>query len=89
MSSYLIVFDRESSSILEMRQFEDARPALTARFEAEASYSDRPTVEIVVLNARSEEALRRTHLRYFEKFNEIAAQALNQWAAAPTGQSLI
>lgn len=82
MSRYLIIFDRKSSSIIEMREFEDARSALSARLDAEASYLDRPSVEVVVLNARSKDALRCTHLRYFEKFNDIAAQALNRWATS-------
>ncbi|MGH8918140.1 MAG: hypothetical protein ACRD0H_07355, partial [Actinomycetes bacterium] len=76
------VFDRKSSTIVEMRQFDDARAALAARLDAEASYSDRPSVEVVVLNAESKDAPRRTHLRYFEKFNDIAAQALNRWATS-------
>ncbi len=82
MGRYLVVFDRSSSSVLEMREFDDARSALDARLEAEARYSNSPSVEIVVLSAKSKSALRKTHLRYFERYGAIAASALGQWASA-------
>jgi hypothetical protein len=74
---YLIIYDRKLSDIIEIRDFDDSKAALSARLEAESTYSDRPEVEIVVLTARSQEALRGTHLRYFEKFGWMASQALS------------
>jgi hypothetical protein len=85
MIRYLIVFNRESSDVVEIHHFQDARIALEARLEAESRYSDRPEIEIVVLNAKSQEALRGTHRRYFEKFSRMAAQALNQWDVSTAG----
>lgn len=81
MFHYLVVFDRRLSDVIEIRSFEDVKLALGARLEAESTYSDRSEVEVVVLTAKSQEALRGTHLRYFEKFNKMAAQALNRGVA--------
>ncbi len=82
MGRYLLVFDRSLSTILEMREFDDAKSALDARLEAEAIYSDNPSVEIVVLSANSKAALRKTHRRYFERYGEIASGVLRQWVSA-------
>lgn len=78
MSHFLIVFDRELSDVIEIRNFGDAKAALSARLGAESIYSGRPEVEIVVLTAKSQEALRGTHMRYFEKFGQMASQALSR-----------
>lgn len=42
MVRYLVVFGRDSSSMLETRQFDDVKSALRARLKAEAHYVDRP-----------------------------------------------
>jgi len=84
MARYLVVFDRDSSSMLEMRQFDDVKSALSARLKAEAHYVDRHSVEVVVLSAKSEEALRKTHLRYFESYRDIARNALRRWISTAT-----
>jgi hypothetical protein len=71
VNSYLIVFDRSMGRILRQVSFTDSLRALRARFATEREYTDRPDVEVVVLNADSEDALRRTHRRYFESVEEI------------------
>jgi hypothetical protein len=65
-----------------MRKFDDAKSALNARLKAEEQYSDRSSIEVVVLSAKSEDALRKTHLRYFESYRDMAAQALGRWISA-------
>lgn len=87
MSRYLIIFDRELSDIIEIRNFEDAKAALDARLEAESTYSERSEVEIVVLVAKSQEALRGTHLRYFEKFGQMTSRALSRGIFLPVGSN--
>lgn len=84
MARYLVVFDRDSSSMLEMRQFDDVKSALSARLKTEAQYADKPGVEVVVLSAKSEDALRKTHLRYFESYRDIALNALGRWIGSAT-----
>ena len=81
MGRYLLIFDRSASAVLDMREFDDAKSALDARLEAEAVYSNNPSVEIVVLSAKSKAALRKTHLRYFERYGAIASGVLRQWAS--------
>ena len=71
MKSYLLVFDRLRGVLLEEREFDDRSEALKARFAAERE--GRPAhIEIVVLNADSPEAIRRTHARYFQSASEMA-----------------
>ena len=46
----------------------DRAKALERRFELERTY---PDYEVVVLGAESEDAIRRTHGRYFKSFDEL------------------
>lgn len=75
MNHYLVVFDRSKSEVLQRRRFSDANKALEARFEAEREYRDDPDIEVVVLSARSVDALRHTHGRYFKGFGQLASSA--------------
>ena len=72
MKHFLLVFDRAEGRLLSVTPFTRRGEALQARFEAERLHRADPSVEIVVLNAASEEALRKTHARYFETAQEIA-----------------
>ena len=72
MISFLVVFERSVGRVIQMDQFGDKREALRGRFTAERRYQDQPDVEVVVLNADSEESLRRTHARYFESVSDMA-----------------
>jgi hypothetical protein len=76
MRHFLLVYDRRRGALLETRPFDDRDAAFHARFEAERAHRTNPTIEVVVLSADSEEALRRTHARYFETVSEMAANAL-------------
>lgn len=62
MKNFVIVFDRDSAKLLQLRTFDDPDEALAHRFAAEL-YSD--DHEIVVLRAMSESDIRHSHPRYF------------------------
>jgi hypothetical protein len=85
---YLVVFNRREGSIVRFSEFPQANDALTARFDAEAEFVGDTDIEVVVLGAASEAALRRTHTRYFQGAREMAQTALNKLrgheAASPT-----
>lgn len=71
---FLIEYDRPKGSIVQMREFEDdARPvAEDTRLELELRLNrEGIDHEVVILDAPSHEALRRTHGRYFESVAEL------------------
>jgi len=83
---YLVVFDRHTSSIVRFAEFVAASEALTARFDAELEYRAEPNIEVVVLGAASDQALRRTHSRYFHGAQEMAKDALTSLKGLESGQ---
>lgn len=64
MRYYLVVFDRARGQLVELIPYAESRDALRERFRRETS-GIAPGLEIVVLGAPNEEALRNTHARYF------------------------
>jgi hypothetical protein len=72
---FLIEYDRAKGQLAAFRVFTDTERnrADEARLELELALNrsgvDR---EVVLLEAASEEALRRTHRRYFERLAELA-----------------
>jgi hypothetical protein len=62
MKFFLVIYDRDAGRLRQLRAFDEPQDALRERFLAERA---EPDAEIVVLSARSEDALRRTHARYF------------------------
>lgn len=71
MSSYLLVYDRSRGKLLKEEEFSDSGAALRERFRLEREYVDDKDMEIVVLEAPSAEAIRRTHARYFRTASEL------------------
>jgi hypothetical protein len=72
---FLLEYDRGSGSLINLKRFEDSerRSAENARLEIELELNRRGVErEIVLLEAETEEALRRTHRRYFENLSELA-----------------
>ena len=72
---FLIEYDRSRGSIVQLREFDGAfrEIAEDARINLELDLNRRGVEhEVVVLDAPSEEALRRTHGRYFEDVAELA-----------------
>ncbi len=72
---YLIQYDRPRGTIVQLREFDDSslKTAEDARLELELRLNREGIQhEVVLLDAPSEAALRRTHSRYFEDIAELA-----------------
>jgi hypothetical protein len=67
MKRYLIVYERPSRKLLELREYDEAEHdrAMADRNAREAAEREHPEIEVVLLGATSREALQRTHSRYF------------------------
>lgn len=73
---FLIEYDRSCGEIITLKTFSDSEKqgAEEARLEIEIGLNrDEVDREVVILEAESEEALRRTHRRYFETLSELAS----------------
>jgi hypothetical protein len=71
---FLIEYDRASGSIVTFERFDAAerKSVEDARLEMEIDLNRRGVEhEVVLLEAETEEALRRTHRRYFESLSEL------------------
>jgi len=71
---FLLEYDRRRGKLLTFKRFSDSeRPAAAAaRLKLELSRRGAATPpEIVLLEAETEDALRRTHRRYFQTVREI------------------
>jgi hypothetical protein len=71
---FLIEYDRRNGRLVSFRSFDDSerQASQEARLELELIVNEGMLEhEIVVLEAASEEALRRTHRRYFEDLKEL------------------
>ena len=72
---FLMHYDRARSRIVDLRRFdEDERSvAEDARLQLEfALRRQRVEHEVLLLEAASEEALRKTHRRYFENLEQLS-----------------
>lgn len=75
MTQFVFAYNRRSGRLVVDEEFVDGdSAALDRRFELEAVYSEEPAIEVVVLSARSREALASTHGRYFRTLSELAEQ---------------
>lgn len=71
---FLIEYDRDRGNIVTFKSFEDSerQEAEDSRLQLELKLNRSGTErEVVLLEAASEEALRRTHRRYFEDLSEL------------------
>jgi hypothetical protein len=72
VAHFLLIYDRDTGRLVRKeQQYESADAAMQARFAAEAEFAGKPNIEIVALVAESEEALRKTHGRYFLGLSEL------------------
>lgn len=72
---FLIEYDRSRGQIVTFETFADSEKHVAdgARLELEITLNrNNVDHEVVLLEANSEEALRRTHRRYFENLAELA-----------------
>jgi hypothetical protein len=75
MFFFLIQYDRPLGEIVTFKKFADSDRGVAeeTRLEMEIGLNrDEVEREVVILEAESEEALRRTHRRYFESLTELA-----------------
>jgi len=71
---FLIEYDRSRGAIITLREFDEieSKSAEQARLKMELDLNRRGIErEIVLLEAENEEALRRTHRRYFEDLAQL------------------
>jgi hypothetical protein len=78
MIHFLLVFDRREGRVLSKQEFDTRSAAMAGRFEAERLHKDNPDVEVVVLGAKSVDALKRTHARYFQDSRLMYQKALQR-----------
>jgi hypothetical protein len=74
MMIFLIEYDRNRGKIVTFKSFDDSerQRAEDARLNMELKLNQLGTEhEVVILEAATEEALRRTHRRYFENLSEL------------------
>jgi hypothetical protein len=69
---YLLTYSRRQGRVIELRKFaaDQRQQAEEARLERDLK-SDAEVVEVVLLEAQSEQQLRATHSRYFETASEL------------------
>lgn len=71
---FLIEYDRRRGQIVTFKKFDDSerQKAEEERLQMELGLNRAGTErEVVILEAATEEAMRRTHRRYFENLNEL------------------
>ncbi len=71
MNLYVLIYDRKLAKLLSIDKFEpgDFERANSALLEKERAH---PDLEVVLLEAASEDQLRLTHRRYFEGSKVLA-----------------
>ena len=78
---FLIEYNRNEGHLVSIREFDDAQrqDAADSRLEMELDLNRNGIDhEVVLLEAESKEALRRTHLRYFADLTEMLEAAMRQ-----------
>lgn len=89
---FLIEYNRREGRIVTFRNFPDAqrRQAEDSRLEIELDLNRKGVDhEVVLLEAASEESLRRTHRRYFEDLRQIAASGSGEKCVDETGAGVV
>jgi hypothetical protein len=87
---FLIEYNRSEGSIVTFRTFDDSqrREAENARLDIELALNRNGVgYEVVLLEAENEDALRRTHRRYFEDLRQILSQKRDMPDFAPVPPS--
>jgi hypothetical protein len=73
---FLIVYNQLTGEVKLREYGDDAREAVLERRSAlELEHRLDPHIEVVLLSARSEEVLQRTHARYFKTVRELVDSA--------------
>jgi hypothetical protein len=82
MSYFLVVYDRSTGTVLELKEFQGHQraEALRARFARELVEHAKMDVEVVLLGAASRNELMHTHSRYFQSAQELVDRAVSELA---------
>ena len=76
MPQFLIVYNQLTGKVELSEYADDAREeAMERRFALEREHRLEPHIEVVLLGARSEDVLKRTHARYFKTVRELLESA--------------
>ena len=76
MPQFLIVYNQTTGDVTVDRYDDDARDlAQQRRFALEREHRLEPHIEVVLLGARSEDVLHRTHARYIKTVRELMETA--------------
>ncbi len=65
---FLLTYDRSKLRLIDIERYQDGDKAVDLYGERERQYADQPQMEVVLLGADSEEAIRATHATYFRDF---------------------
>lgn len=65
---FLLTYDRSKLRLVDIERYQDGEKAVDLYGERERQYADQPHMEVVLLGADSEEAIRVTHPTYFRDF---------------------
>ncbi len=65
---FLLTYDRSQRRLVDMERFRDGEKAVDLYEQRERHYAGQPHMEVVLLGAESEEAIRVTHPTYFRDF---------------------
>ena len=82
---FLIEYNRPEGRLVTFKRFQDSErlTAQNARLDLELDLNRRGVAhEVVLLEAASEDGLRRTHRRYFEDASQIVKSAIHLLEAA-------
>jgi hypothetical protein len=73
---FLIVYNRQTGDVhVDVYPDERRDDALARRFDLERERRLEPHIEVVLLSARSQDVLRRTHARYFKTVRDLMQSA--------------
>ena len=64
---FLITYDRKKLRMADMERFHDGEKAVDLYGERERQYADQPHMEVVLLGADTEDAIRVTHPTLFPR----------------------
>lgn len=66
---FLLTYDRSKLRLVDIERFRDGKKAVDMYEEREHQYADQTHMEVVLLGADSEDAIRVTHPTYFRDFD--------------------
>lgn len=77
---FLLTYDRSKLRLVDIEQYQDGDKAVDLYGERERQYAEQLHMEVVLLGADSEEAIRVTHPTYFRDFETepLALEAIER-----------